>query len=311
MVNLGNIPAGDSAVLGYVAGEPIRPGQLVTVKLRDNCDDCDMGVIQPVGSQVATVHVTGHNHEPGQFLNIDANYPPQVTSRVVEWTNGSNEPASRETEVTFRLRNGGSTATTSSLAPGRLLDWHATHATTTTSETDGTLGFKWFVENNVSNPGACVWYDPGIRGGEFIPMTGPSRTATYTWTAMGSHEASEEEREELAQRYEQKKKAEKQADKLLKKWLSTAEYNYLQENGELELPSKYEQDTIYIVKKSYGEKVIKKVAGVPTVALCVMPLSSSYVNDDSLLSKILLLKTDEKQFLSLANHYPLLEARHA
>ena len=97
------------------------------------------------------------------------------------------------------------------------------------------------------------------------------------------------------------------ADELLKKWLSEAEYNYLQEHSEIEFPSQHEKDVIYIVKKNVSSKVIRKVNGVETEALCVMPLDGRLVNDDGLLSKILLLKTDEEEFLRLANHYPLIE----
>ncbi|NOJ30326.1 MAG: hypothetical protein DA328_09195 [Nitrososphaeraceae archaeon] len=100
-------------------------------------------------------------------------------------------------------------------------------------------------------------------------------------------------------------KANTRADELLQKWLSQDEYQSLKENNELELPSQYENDTVYIVKKRFSEKVIKRVNKVDKEALCVMPLDENFVNDDSLLAKILFIKTDEKGFLQMANHYPL------
>ena len=130
---------------------------------------------------------------------------------------------------------------------------------------------------------------------------------------IGSYEArrrariEQELRDEQCrlQRIEDKAKINEKANELLKKWLSPAEYNYLQENKEVEFPSQYEKDVIYIVKKDAKRKVVKKVNGVATHELCILPLEYQFTNDDGLLSKILMLKTNEKEFIEITTHYPL------
>ena len=98
--------------------------------------------------------------------------------------------------------------------------------------------------------------------------------------------------------------ADAKADKLLQKWLSPDEYSGLKEKGFMEYQSKKHSDTVYIIRKDYSRKIIKKVNGIETEELCVMPVTP-LCNDDNLLSKIMLLKTDEDQFLKTANHFPL------
>ena len=100
--------------------------------------------------------------------------------------------------------------------------------------------------------------------------------------------------------------ADEKADRLLKKWLSPDEYKSLKETGLMEYQSKKDTDTIYIIRKEYSRKVTKRVKGIDTEELCVMPVTP-LCNDDNLLSKIMLLKTDEDQFLKTANHFPLVE----
>lgn len=96
-------------------------------------------------------------------------------------------------------------------------------------------------------------------------------------------------------------RAHKRSLKLLKQWLSPEEYNYLMEEGQLELPSQYEKDTIYIVDKNPMKRIgIKKEGKIVEKSLCIHP-SHSYADGDVLLSNILLLKTDEKKFLEIAN----------
>lgn len=114
------------------------------------------------------------------------------------------------------------------------------------------------------------------------------------------------EKEKL-ERLEQQSKIKERADLLLRKWLSPQEYNYLQERREIEFPSQYEKDVIYIVKKDANKKVVRKVNNIPVEELCVVPLDYNLTNDDGLLSKILLLRNNEKEFLRLANRYPLLQ----
>ncbi len=143
------------------------------------------------------------------------------------------------------------------------------------------------------------WHNKSF--GKFPSMIKKFTTKDYTNAVKQKLEADKKIKEEL----EKMAMANNKADELLQKWLSPEEYNYLKEHDELELPSQYEKDTIYIVNKSYSRKVIKKVNQVNVAELCVMPLDSSFVNDDSLLAKILFIKTDEKGFLEMANHYPL------
>jgi hypothetical protein len=107
-----------------------------------------------------------------------------------------------------------------------------------------------------------------------------------------------------------KRKANEVSMKLLKSWLSKLEYEYLMEQGQLELPSQYEKDVIYIVKKDTRQKV--KIAHKQKLACIYKPIitetaeaciniSHEYPVGDMLLSNIALLKTDEKQFLKIAN----------
>lgn len=96
-------------------------------------------------------------------------------------------------------------------------------------------------------------------------------------------------------------KANKKSMKLLKEWLSAAEYKYLMEEGNLELPSQHEKDTIYIVNKDPMKRIgIKKKGKVVEKSLCIHA-SHSYPTGDILLANIMLLKTDEKKFLEIAN----------
>ena len=108
----------------------------------------------------------------------------------------------------------------------------------------------------------------------------------------------------------------KKADELLQKWLSPDEYNSLKMYDKLDIPSPTNPNILYEVKKDVGKKVVKKIREkIGSIyifkrieELCIMPLESDYVNDDNLLAKILLLKTDEKEFLEIANHYPLVRS---
>lgn len=95
--------------------------------------------------------------------------------------------------------------------------------------------------------------------------------------------------------------AENKSMRLLREWLSEAEWNYLQENDQLELPSQYEKDVIYIVKKTKYAKVDVKKADKIIHQLCIHP--DELPTGDMILTNILLLKTDEKRFLATANKH--------
>lgn len=88
--------------------------------------------------------------------------------------------------------------------------------------------------------------------------------------------------------------------RLLRKMLSKAEYTALMEKGEVILPSQKDPEITYIIKKNAYEKVIKCKQGKPEESLCVIPSNKDMPAFDNLLSKILLLKTDEDRFYKLA-----------
>jgi hypothetical protein len=124
------------------------------------------------------------------------------------------------------------------------------------------------------------------------------------------HQLSPEEilrRDKLSEeRRKKQKEGDLKATELLKSWLSEAEWNYLQENNEIELPSQHEKDTIYIVKRHGIRNVTKKVNGVPTDEFCIYT-GGMYANDDHVLSQILMIKAEEEKFLETAVRYPLIE----
>jgi hypothetical protein len=103
----------------------------------------------------------------------------------------------------------------------------------------------------------------------------------------------------------QLKLAHERSMKLLKRWLTKNEWDALINKGELEIPSTINNDEIYIIKKAAYEKVLLKKAGKLVSQHCLVT-DKHYPDGDVLLNKILLLKTDEKQFLKIAvktNYY--------
>jgi len=139
-----------------------------------------------------------------------------------------------------------------------------------------TAGFtlQWHVSDDLE-PGQAVVWDAG-----------------HTLRVSGNHDVESQKAFE---------KRQKKSFDLLKSWLSEAEYNYLMEQGNLELPSKHEKDTIYIINKDPMKRVaIKKKGKVVMKSLCIHA-SHQYADGDVLLSNIMLLKTDEKKFLEIAN----------
>jgi len=106
---------------------------------------------------------------------------------------------------------------------------------------------------------------------------------------------------ELIKTEEDKKlvKAKEQSEKLLKSWLTKAEYDALINKGEVEIPSK-EEDVIFIVKRDPNEMVDVKKHGRFSHKLCAVAEDLDYPVGDQLLSKIVLLKTDEDKFKKIA-----------
>jgi hypothetical protein len=111
------------------------------------------------------------------------------------------------------------------------------------------------------------------------------------------NEIADKHREELLQ-------ARARSMELLQEWLNADEYKALTEIGELEIPSAAEADVVFVVKRDPQSKVLKKVKGEPVEHLCVVP-EEDLPDGDVLLSKILLLKCNEPQFIKIANRYPI------
>ena len=156
------------------------------------------------------------------------------------------------------------------------------------------------------------------------PYRGPSRGAGLHRERIGGYGyESSRNRAERRMQEKMRKDAHETSMKLLRQWLSEMEYNYLMEQGQLELPSQYEKDTIYIVKKDALAKV--KIASKKKLSCIHQPLiietgdaciniNPEYPLGDILLSKIAMLKSDEKQFLDIANvnyYPPRVPLRHA
>ncbi len=95
-------------------------------------------------------------------------------------------------------------------------------------------------------------------------------------------------------------KAKAKSEKLLKEWLSPAEYQGLVNNGEIEIPSKFDDDVIFIVKKDPNEMVQVKKNGQNLHKLCMVVEDMEFPVGDQLLSKVALIKTDEKSFKEIA-----------
>ncbi len=93
--------------------------------------------------------------------------------------------------------------------------------------------------------------------------------------------------------------AKRKSEKLLKSWLSKAEYDGLVMQGQIEIPSK-EDDVIFIVKRDPNEMVDVKKHGRFSHKLCAVAEDLVYPVGDQLLSKIVLIKTDEDKFKKIA-----------
>lgn len=91
-------------------------------------------------------------------------------------------------------------------------------------------------------------------------------------------------------------RAKEKSEKLLKEWMTPAEYKALKEKGEVEVPSMEDDDVIFIVKRDPNEMVDVKKNGKKTHKLCAVAEDMDYPVGDQLLSKIALIKTDEKRF---------------
>ncbi len=93
------------------------------------------------------------------------------------------------------------------------------------------------------------------------------------------------------------------SEKLLKKWLSATEYNALKTKGEVAIPHPDDDNVIFIVKKHPTAMVSKMVKGKHESEQCIVthPDHRDIPVGDKLLQKILLIKSDPKKFLEIAN----------
>ena len=98
----------------------------------------------------------------------------------------------------------------------------------------------------------------------------------------------------------QQEKAEKKSWELVKEWLSPEEFAELTSKGQMEIQSKEDLETIYIVKKDPLATVQEIKKGNKIKSMCLISKETGLPTGDSLLSKIMLLKTDEKQFKEIA-----------
>ncbi len=94
-------------------------------------------------------------------------------------------------------------------------------------------------------------------------------------------------------------KAKAKSEKLLREWLSPAEYEGLKNKGEIELASQ-EEDVIFIVKRDPNAMVEVKKKGQHSHTLCMVAEDLDFPIGDQLLSKIAMIKTDEKAFKEMA-----------
>jgi len=95
-------------------------------------------------------------------------------------------------------------------------------------------------------------------------------------------------------------RAKRKSEKLLRQMLSAKEYNSLKLHGEIQIPSTMEDEVIFIVKKDPNAMVDVKKNGKYSHKICAVSKDMEMPVGDQLLSKVLLLKTDEKSFREVA-----------
>ena len=113
-------------------------------------------------------------------------------------------------------------------------------------------------------------------------------------------EPSKEIKKEMTKKDKILLRAKRKSEKLLQRMLSKKEYDSLKLHGELEIPSTMEDEVIFIVKKDPNAMVDVKKKGRYSHKICAVAEDLEMPVGDQLLSKILLLKTDEKSFREVA-----------
>lgn len=97
-------------------------------------------------------------------------------------------------------------------------------------------------------------------------------------------------------------KRQQKAKKFLKSWLTDQEYEDLQDNN-LIIPSKIFPDRTYKIGASAIKLIEVYTSGILDHRLCAVAKDPRFENDDTVLAKILMLKTNEKQFLKIAEKH--------
>src|SRR5688572_18699670 len=97
-------------------------------------------------------------------------------------------------------------------------------------------------------------------------------------------------------------KRQQKAKEFLKSWLTNQEYEDLQD-GNLIIPSKIFPDRTYKLKGSASQMVEVYTSGILDHKLCAVAKDPRFENDDTVLAKILMLKTNEEQFLKIAERH--------
>jgi len=113
-------------------------------------------------------------------------------------------------------------------------------------------------------------------------------------------EPTKEIKKEMTKKDKVLLRAKRKSEKLLRQMLSKKEYDSLKLHGELEIPSSVEEEVIFIVKKDPNAMVDVKRNGTYSHKLCAVAEDLEMPVGDQLLSKVLLLKTDEKKFREVA-----------
>lgn len=223
----------------------------------------------------------------------------------------------------YNAGNGGTTAfngnmrfdTTSSAnaTTGTVLDFAWNNPDTTflnaevrvTSGTDNSTAHNRFHFNGTSDQlqnAFTTWTTDTLATGRITFGAGIFGTLGKVRHALMQifEEPSKEIKKEMTKKDKILFRAKRKSEKLLRNMLSKKEYDSLKLHGELEIPSSMEDEVIFIVKKDPNAMVDVKKNGKYSHKICAVSQDLEMPVGDQLLSKVLLLKTDEKSFREVA-----------
>lgn len=195
----------------------------------------------------------------------------QTTSSTADWS----------TAFSTQFNTGTSATTVADYNSQFVYDFNNSTTTATSWQTNG--GTRWWADGFQSFGGK--YYE--LKNALMQIFKGPDEKL---WK-----ELTEDEKKMF--------KAKKTSEKLLKKWLSPNEWKALKEKGEIEIPAIDEKNCIYIVRKDPNARVIVKKDGKRDHELCVVSKDLELPVGDQLLSKILLVKHNQKKFRELGVRY--------